>query len=57
MDWLGRNLYWTDSLAGTIEVAKLDTQERFVLFQYLDHPSVITLDPMRGYVYICFMDV
>lgn len=31
VDWIGRNLYWTDISLRTIEVAKLDGSRRTVL--------------------------
>ena len=51
VDWYGRNLYWTDSQLGIIEVSKLDGTERsiFALIPELyGAPSVIKIDPLRG---------
>ncbi|CAI8020827.1 Low-density lipoprotein receptor-related protein 6 [Geodia barretti] len=48
VDWLGRNLYWTDSLRGVIEVSLLSGRSRRVLYSELDQPSLLVLDPRRG---------
>ena len=51
VDWLGRNLYWTDSNRQVIEVAKLDGGGRTILAQVnesLGSPSLIALDSTRG---------
>lgn len=32
VDWASRNIYWTDSMRDTIEVANLDTKVRRLLF-------------------------
>lgn len=52
VDWLGRNLYWTDTGTDRIEVARLDGSFRKVLIsRYLDEPRDITLDPIHGWMY------
>ena len=52
VDWLGRNLYWTDTGTDRIEVANLDGTSRKVLIsRYLDEPRDITLDPIHGWMY------
>ena len=51
VDWYGRNLYWTDSDLGIIEISRLDGSERtiFALIpEELGAPSVIKVDPLRG---------
>ena len=51
VDWYGRNLYWTDSDLGIIEISRLDGSERtiFALIpEGLGAPSVIKVDPLRG---------
>ncbi len=55
VDWLGKNLYWTDSSHGTIEVAKLDGRGRYLLARNLNEPAMISLDPVRGYVCVCYV--
>ena len=52
VDWIGRNLYWTDTGTDRIEVAKLDGTSRKVLISRdLDEPRDITLDPLHGWMY------
>ena len=51
VDWLGRNLYWTDSNRRVIEVAKLDGGGRTILAHIpksIAPPSFIALDSTRG---------
>ncbi len=51
VDWLGLNLYWTDSARRVIEVARLDGSRRVVLVQLSQQqgaPGQIVVDPMRG---------
>ncbi|XP_013065627.2 low-density lipoprotein receptor-related protein 6-like [Biomphalaria glabrata] len=51
-DWVGRKLYWTDSMTNRIEVSNLDGQHRKVLFwHHIDQPRAIALDPQNGYMY------
>ncbi|OQV14980.1 Low-density lipoprotein receptor-related protein 2 [Hypsibius exemplaris] len=48
-DWIGRNLYWTDSSLDTINAATSDGRHRIVLFaQNISRPRGITLDPRDG---------
>ena len=49
VDWIGRNLYWTDTGTDRIEVARLNGTARKVLIsEGLDEPRAICLDPERG---------
>ena len=49
VDWVGRNLYWTDTGTDRIEVSRLDGMSRKVLIsENLDEPRAITLDPTNG---------
>ena len=49
VDWMGRNIYWTDSWHDVIEVAKLDGSERKVLISSgLVDPRAIIVDPPNG---------
>ncbi len=51
IDWIARNLYWTDTGTDRIEVARLNGTSRKVLVsENLDEPRAIVLDPMGGYV-------
>ena len=46
VDWIGRNLYWTDAGLDTIEVSELDGSSACVLLQTgLDQPRAIAIDP------------
>ena len=52
VDWLGRNLFWTDSGTDRIEIARLDGSSRRVLIsEDLDEPRSIALDPINGWIY------
>ena len=49
VDWVGRNLYWTDYVLETIEVSKLDGTHRTVLIsQNVTNPRGLVLDPRDG---------
>lgn len=51
MDWIGRNLYWTDSVLDVIEVSGLNGSNRRALISNgLDNPRAILVDPPNGYV-------
>ncbi|XP_032148954.1 low-density lipoprotein receptor-related protein 2 isoform X4 [Sapajus apella] len=46
VDWVGRNLYWTDYALETIEVSKIDGSHRTVLIsKNLTNPRGLALDP------------
>ncbi len=52
VDWLGHNIYWADSEARRIEVARLDGSSRKVLiFKAIDEPKCLVLEPRKGYMY------
>lgn len=49
IDWVSRNIYWTDSTKDTIEVANLETKLRRTLFDtQLVNPRGIAVHPQRG---------
>jgi len=49
VDWVARNLYWTDTGTDRIEVSRLNGTSRKVLIsENLDQPRAITLDPTHG---------
>lgn len=49
VDWVARNLYWTDTGTDRIEVSRLNGSSRNVLInENLDEPRAIALDPTRG---------
>ncbi len=50
VDWLSRNLYWTDSGMDRIEVSRLNGSSRMcIISEGLDEPRAIVLDPNAGY--------
>ena len=52
VDYIGGNLYWTDSMFDRVEVSKLDGSDRKVLFSTrLINPRSIVVHPERGYVW------
>lgn len=49
VDWIGRNLYWTDYALETIEVSKIDGSHRTVLIsKNVTKPRGLALDPRMG---------
>ena len=49
VDWVARNLYWTDTGTDRIEVSRLNGLSRKILISdHLDEPRAITLDPTHG---------
>ncbi|XP_015717311.1 low-density lipoprotein receptor-related protein 2-like isoform X1 [Coturnix japonica] len=57
VDWLGRNLYWTDGVAGQVLATSLETAWRgkpeytIVLNGDLDQPHSLVLQPLAGMLY------
>ena len=49
IDWIGRNIYWTDSESDSIEVANLDGLNHKVLVEDVKNPRAIVMDPVAGY--------
>lgn len=49
IDWVSRNIFWTDSGKGTVEVANLATKKRKVIISDgLVNPRGIAVHPYRG---------
>lgn len=49
VDWVSRNIFWTDSGRTTVEVANLETKKRKVLVSDgLGNPRGIAVHPYRG---------
>jgi nidogen (entactin) len=49
VDWVSRNIYWTDSTKDTVEVASVEGKRRRVLFDTnLVNPRGIAVHPQRG---------
>ncbi|XP_060807225.1 prolow-density lipoprotein receptor-related protein 1 [Amyelois transitella] len=53
IDWIGRNLYWSDDALGRLSVARLDAPRAArVLLQEPDfNPRAVALDPANGVMY------
>ncbi len=51
IDWMGRNLYWTDEGLLSVFVARLDNSEikKRLVHGNMSHPRAIVVDPKRGY--------
>jgi len=49
VDWVGRNLYWTDKGMDRIEVSRLNGSSRHILIsEGLQEPRAIVVDPFEG---------
>ena len=49
VDWVARNIYWTDYRLETIEVATLSGEHRTILFATnVTNARAISLDPSEG---------
>lgn len=53
-DYLANNLYWVDSIKGTIEVFSLKRKTRAILQHYTgtDVPSALALAPLQGEMFV-----
>ncbi|CAK9821012.1 Ndg [Anthophora plagiata] len=52
VDWVSRNIFWTDSVKVTVEVANLETKKRKVLVSDgLIYPRGIAVHPYRGKIF------
>ncbi|GFX35954.1 low-density lipoprotein receptor-related protein 4 [Trichonephila clavipes] len=52
VDWVAKNLYWTDSGRKIIEVSRVDGSSRKVLVDLdLDEPRAIVVFPRKGYLF------
>ena len=57
VDWVARNMYWTDTGRNTIEVSRLDGSSRKVLVNNsLDEPRAIAVFPSKGSVSVCGLE-
>ncbi|XP_064475155.1 prolow-density lipoprotein receptor-related protein 1-like [Ornithodoros turicata] len=53
IDWMGRNLFWTDEGHLSISVARLDnsTIRKQLISLNMSHPRAIVVDPKGGFMY------
>ncbi|KAK3787581.1 hypothetical protein RRG08_025912 [Elysia crispata] len=52
VDWIARNLYWTDAGRDVIEVSRLDGSSRKkIIEQHLSEPRAIALYPKKGLMF------
>ncbi|XP_041086204.1 very low-density lipoprotein receptor-like [Polyodon spathula] len=51
VDWVHRLLYWTDSLARSVNVASLDGDRRKVLIGGLSEPWGVAVQPLSGFLF------
>ncbi|GIY86803.1 low-density lipoprotein receptor-related protein 5-like protein [Caerostris extrusa] len=52
VDWVAKNLYWTDSGRKIIEVSRVDGSSRKILVDLdLDEPRAIVVFPRKGYLF------
>ncbi|ESO82185.1 hypothetical protein LOTGIDRAFT_170222, partial [Lottia gigantea] len=57
VDWIARNIYWTDYRMETVEVADIDGNERVVLISTnITNPRGIEVDPRDGLRYLFWSD-
>jgi len=52
VDWIGRNLYWTDTGTDRIEVSRLNgTWRKVLISENLEEPRALALDPEAGWMF------
>ncbi|XP_043936593.1 very low-density lipoprotein receptor isoform X1 [Protopterus annectens] len=52
VDWIYKNIYWTDQGLKTLSVSTFNGQRRTVLFKdYMREPASVVVDPVFGFIY------
>lgn len=52
LDWIAGNIYWTNPISKTIEVARLNGSSRYVVVhENVEQPKAIALHPAKGFLY------
>lgn len=52
MDWIAKNIYWSDPNQDVIEVARLNGSYRYVVVSgNVDKPSALAVDPEQGFLF------
>ncbi|GAB1611093.1 nidogen-1-like isoform X2, partial [Argonauta hians] len=52
IDWISRNMYWTDSRGKSVHVSTLDgTQQKTLFDTKINNPRGIVVNPIRGVLY------
>jgi len=52
LDWVSRNLFWTDMTYNHISMARADGMHQTVVISGLDQPLGIAVHPGRGWVLV-----
>ena len=49
VDWIGRNVYWSDAGSNRIEVSRMDSMSRrSIVWENIESPRSLALDPPNG---------
>ncbi|XP_067627209.1 prolow-density lipoprotein receptor-related protein 1 isoform X1 [Eurosta solidaginis] len=51
VDWIARNIYWSDMKRNLIEVARLDGSHRHVVASNVESPKALAVDPVQGLLF------
>uniref|UniRef100_A0A0K2T8A8 EGF-like domain-containing protein n=1 Tax=Lepeophtheirus salmonis TaxID=72036 RepID=A0A0K2T8A8_LEPSM len=52
IDWIARNIYWTDDDSDVIELSDIEGKHRYIIISdNLDRPSALAVDPTKGILF------
>lgn len=51
IDWMAKNIYWSDSWTGTISVSRLGFEDQRIVISGIIKPMSIAIDPSVGYIF------